>query len=47
MSGGGIFLGIFVGDRICWALAWIWGARKRDNLRRLIVERQLEQIRAI
>jgi hypothetical protein len=29
-----------------WGIAWCWGARKREGLRRSIVDRQLAQIRA-
>jgi hypothetical protein len=30
-----------------WGIVWCWGARKREGLRRSIVENQLAQIRAI
>lgn len=32
---------------LCWGIAWCWGARKREALRRSIVDRQLAQIRAL
>jgi hypothetical protein len=47
MDGGGILLGLFVFEVTCWGIAWCWGSRKREDLRRSIVERQLAQIRAM
>lgn len=46
-SGGGILLGIFLLQVMLWGIVWCWGARKREGLRRSIVENQLAQIRAI
>jgi hypothetical protein len=46
MVGGGILLGLFVLQVVLWGIAWCWGARKREALRRSIVDRQLAQIRA-
>jgi len=45
-KGGGILLGLFVFEVLCWGIAWCWGARKREGLRRSIVENQLALIRA-
>ena len=47
MDAGGILLGLFVFEVTCWGIAWCWGARKREGLRRSIVEKQLAQIRAM
>jgi type VI protein secretion system component VasK len=47
IDAGAIILGIFVFEVICWGIAWCWGARKRDGLRRSIVEAQLARQRAI
>jgi len=44
-TGGIIILVIFVCNVLFWASLWIWGARKRELLRREIVERQLSIIR--
>ena len=30
---------------ITWGVLWCWGARQRDDLRRTVVERQLDIIR--
>lgn len=46
-NGGGILLGLFVFEVVCWGIAWCWGAKKRDQMRRMIVDRQLAQIRAV
>lgn len=37
---------IFVCNVIFWGVLWCWGARKRDALRREVVEKQLAIIRA-
>ena len=36
---------IFIANVIFWGVLWCWGARKREFLRREIVERQLSIIR--
>lgn len=36
---------IFIVNVIFWGVLWCWGARKREILRREIVERQLSIIR--
>lgn len=46
IDGGAILLGIFIADRIFWGFLWFTRAKTREGLRRAIVERQLEQIRA-
>jgi hypothetical protein len=45
INGGGILLGLFVVYVIIFGVAWCWGARKREALRRMIVDKQLEMIR--
>ena len=45
MAGGGIILAMFIAYLIFWGVLWCWGARQRDDLRRTVVERQLEIIR--
>lgn len=47
IDGGGILLGLFILEVTLWGIAWCWGARKREALRRSIVDRQLAQIRAM
>ena len=47
IDGGGILLGLFIIEVTLWGIAWCWGARKREALRRSIVDRQLAQIRAV
>lgn len=47
IDGGGILLGLFVLYVTMFGIAWCWGARKREGLRRSIVDRQLAQIRAM
>ena len=44
-TGGVIILCIFIANVIFWGSLWCWGARKREFLRREIVERQLSIIR--
>lgn len=46
-TGGGILLGLFVLEVVLWGIAWCWGARKREQMRRMIVDKQLAQIRAL
>ena len=36
---------IFIVNVIFWGVLWCWGARKRETMRRDIVERQLSIIR--
>lgn len=44
-TGGVIIMCIFIVNVIFWGVLWCWGARKRETLRREIVERQLSIIR--
>jgi len=45
-AGGGIILALFIVMWIFWGGLWCWGAGKREQLRRDIVETQLALIRA-
>ncbi len=38
-------MGLFCVYVIIFGVAWCWGARKREGLRRMIVDKQLEMIR--
>lgn len=38
-------MSIFIANVIFWGALWCWGARKREQLRKDIVERQLDLIR--
>ena len=38
-------MGLFVGYILFWGVLWCWGARKREDLRRTVVERQLDIIK--
>lgn len=40
-----MLLGLFCVYVIIFGVAWCWGARKREALRRMIVDKQLEMIR--
>ena len=44
-TGGLIIMLIFIVYVIFWGVLWFWGARKRETMRREIVERQLAIIR--
>ena len=41
MVGGGIHLGFFGVYVIIFAVAWIYGSRQRERLKREVVEKQL------
>lgn len=45
MAGGGIIFALFCAYVIFWGVLWCWGARQRDDLRRAVVERQLDIIK--
>ena len=45
-AGGGILLALFIAMWFFWGGLWCWGSTRRELLRRTIVEKQLELIRA-
>lgn len=44
---GGLFLGLFCFYLICFGVAWAFGIRQRDRIKREVVEKQLERERAM
>lgn len=46
-DGGGLLFGLFCFYVTCFAVAWCWGARRRVEMRKIVVEKQIERQRAI
>ena len=46
-NGGGLLFGLFCFYVICFGIAWIYGMRQRERIKREVVEKQLERERAM
>ncbi len=45
-NAGGLLLGFFCFYVICFGVAWFFGYKKRDQMKRDVVEKQLQRERA-
>jgi hypothetical protein len=46
IDGGGLLFGLFCFYVICFGLAWRWGASQRDDMRKRVVEEQIEKTKS-
>lgn len=46
-NGGGLIFGLFCFYVLCFGIAWCWGSRQREQMRRDAVEEQLARQKAM